>query len=210
VHRVERALAPSPLWGEGWGEGRVLAAEFPTCAFHAAQAPHSKHRGKIAPSPQPSPRRGEGEVRCIELTGYVGNALAQHDAAPLADERPSPLLALQAARREARSRRGRFPQEQAQRTRQRNVAWRDSVDEEQAPTRNRSRPSVSCAHLIHHAFTKRKARMTGNHPPTSISRVSHTLSTESVAWSTHMRHVRSRPAGANHERRHRPTGQRIG
>ena len=40
-------LAPSPLAGEGWGEGIKMCDETKTCA-------------SFSPSPQPSPIKGEG------------------------------------------------------------------------------------------------------------------------------------------------------
>ncbi len=46
-------LTPSPLRGEGWDEGTRLA----TNSFEAGS---SEASGKTSPSPQPSPRRGEG------------------------------------------------------------------------------------------------------------------------------------------------------
>jgi flagellar P-ring protein FlgI len=58
----ECSLAPSPLRGEGWGEGDELAMIVTFTANRCSDFFHAKDSlfRKIVPSPQPSPRRGEG------------------------------------------------------------------------------------------------------------------------------------------------------
>ena len=52
-------LAPSPLAGEGWGEGVKMCDETKACA-------------NVSPSPQPSPIKGEG-VKAATLRKSCSN-----------------------------------------------------------------------------------------------------------------------------------------
>jgi hypothetical protein len=59
-------FSPSPLWGEGWGEGLRLPYTTWLLRSFALMLPRSAC-DVFARLAQPSPRRGEGEKRCACL-----------------------------------------------------------------------------------------------------------------------------------------------
>jgi len=59
TQKLEGTVTSSPHWGEDIGEGSVLAGRSAKDAFGDVSGFVGVSRG-VSPSPQPSPRRGEG------------------------------------------------------------------------------------------------------------------------------------------------------